>query len=266
MWSSHYPSGSIDHLTNEGAVIKARETFLKNRPNNLDFLFRKRYEWMNKYTEGKMTVIDLGCGLGMSREFVHNPNLVLTDINDYSWVDQKVDALNPPFKEGSVDVFICGHIVHHLAYPMIFFEKIHTMLKPGGYVVIQELEISFMFKILLWLMKNEGWSIRVNVFNRNEKCTPSAEDPWSANCAIPHLLFSSPKKFEKETGFTVLRNELCECLTFPLSGGVLAKVPMIPLPLFILRIIDTTDALLVFLFPGLFALGRRVVLSKKQTI
>lgn len=244
--------------------MKARADFLKNRPRNLEFLFKKRFEWMNEYTDGKSLVVDLGSGLGFSREFIKNPKLVLTDINDYPWIDQHVDALNLPFEDGSVDVFICSHVIHHLAYPMVFFENIHRKLSPGGYVLVQELEISLAFKVLLRLMKSEGWNTTVDVFNRSEQCTEYDKDPWSANCAIPHLLFSSPEKFEREIkGLKIVRNELTEFLIFPLSGGVLVKVPVPTLPLFLLKAIDMLDSVLVFLFPGLFALGRRVVLQKK---
>jgi SAM-dependent methyltransferase len=261
VWNSYSIPESIDHLTNKEAVIRARVDFLSKRPRNLEFLFRKRFEWMNEYVEGKSVVIDLGSGLGFSREFIRNPKLLLTDINDYPWIDRQVDALAPPFEDESVDVFICSHIVHHLAHPMVFFESITRMLKPGGYLVIQELETSLMLKVLLRFMKNEGWNNNVDVFNRNSTCTDS--DPWSANCAIPHLLFSSPEKFTREVGgLRLIRNELSECLIFPVSGGVLAKVRVPTLPLFALKAIDSLDNLAVSLLPGLFALGRRVVLQK----
>ena len=265
MWSCYIPKGPIDHLTSPAAVTRAREGFLSRRPSNLEYLFRKRYEWMNEYIAGKSTVVDLGCGLGMSREFVRSPNLLLTDINQYPWVDQRVDALSPPFPDNSVDVFICGHIVHHLPHPMLFFDKITRMLKPGGRVLIQELEVSLMFKVLLRLMKNEGWDSTINVFDRGRKCTPNPQDPWSANCAIPHLLFSSSEGFESQIDrLKVVRNELCECLIFPLSGGVLAKVSTVNLPQFALRAIDKVDDLAIALSPDMFALGRRVVLEKSQ--
>lgn len=261
-WSSYTIPRPIHHITNDAAVIKAHDDFVSKRPNNLEFLFKKRFEWMNQYTEGKQLVVDLGSGLGFSREYIKNP-IVLTDIIKYPWTDQQVDALNPPFKDATVDVFICSHVVHHLAYPMVFFENIMRMLKPGGYLVIQELETSLFFRILLRLMESEGWDLNKDVFNRNAQCTDFDKDPWSANCAIPHLLFDDPRIFEKNIpGLKVVRNELSECFIFPLSGGVLVKVPVPTLPLFMLKSIDVIDGVLVSLFPKVFALGRRVVLQK----
>jgi hypothetical protein len=43
----------FDHTENkmlsEGNVIEARQKFLSKRFNNLDFLLKNRYEWMNNF-------------------------------------------------------------------------------------------------------------------------------------------------------------------------------------------------------------------------
>ena len=250
-------------MTSNEAVIQRRAEFLRDRPNNLDFLFRRRYSWMNEYTKDKSVIFDLGAGLGMSRLFIDNPNLVVTDITKYPWVDRQVDALNLPFESDSVDVFICGHMIHHLGYPKAFFDELTRILKPGGVVLIQELETSLMLKFLMWLTHNEGWDERVNVYDQKEKCTPGADDPWSANCAIPHLLFSRPEVFEKEfPELKIVKNELCEFFIFALSGGVLVKAPTVQLPVPALKFLSLVDSMLVAVLPGFFALGRRVVLRK----
>lgn len=263
LWTHHEPKDSVAHMTSDEAVISRRAEFLRDRPNNLDFLFRQRYSWMNEYTENKDVVFDLGAGLGMSRLFIENPNLVVTDITKYPWVDRQVDALNLPFESDSVDVFICGHMIHHLGYPVTFFEEIRRILKPGGVVVIQELETSFMLKFLMWVTHNEGWDERVDVTSPKVKCTPGSDDPWSANCAIPHLLFSNPTAFEHTIpGLKIVRNELCEFFIFALSGGVLVKVPTIQLPRFLLKFFAFLDSALIAVAPSFFALGRRVVIKK----
>lgn len=263
-WQRHFPARSCDHLTDAKNVARARADFLRRRPRNLDFLLRKRYAWMNEYLDGKETVVELGCGLGLSREYIRNPRLMLTDVNDYPWIDRRVDALDLPFADGSVDAFICGHLVHHLAFPLTFFDSVARLLKPGGYVLIQELECSPFLKMLLWLRGNEGWDDGAPVFDRAARCTPDPADPWAANCAIPRLLFSSPRRFEKEAGgLAVIRDEPCECLLFPASGGVLAKVPAPVLPSWALALIDRLDEAAVRAFPRALALGRRVALQKR---
>jgi hypothetical protein len=111
-------------------------------------------------------------------------------------------------------------------------------------------------------MRHEGWSYEVNVFDKNEVANDPS-DPWSANCAIPEMLFQDKQYFEHNLPqFRVVHNELTECLIFPLSGGVIARSPTILLPVVILKMIDKLDQLLIKLFPTVFALGRKVVLQK----
>ena len=252
------------NITNAGYVRKVREDFLRRRPRNLEFLLRKRYEWMNPYTDGKASVVELGSGLGLSREFIRNANLLLTDLAPYPWIDRRVDAMDLPFEEESVDAVICSHLLHHLDFPAAFLAKVRRVLKPDGVVLIQELETSFLLRLLQRIMQNEGWSYDVDVFDGCASCLPSSGDPWVANTAIPSLLFSSRAAFESRVkGFSLERNELCEGLIFPLSGGVLARAPHLELPLRVLELLDGLDRVLISRFPGVFALGRRVVLRKK---
>ena len=122
-----------------------------------------------------------------------------------------------------------------------------------------------MHRTLLRLMRHEGWSYDVDVFDDNS-VTNDPADPWSANCAIPQLLFSDPARFEREMpGLKILRKELTECLIFPLSGGVTAKIPMIQFPRWVLRALDRVDRALIRALPEVFALGIRVVIQRKPS-
>jgi hypothetical protein len=78
------------------------------------------------------------------------------------------------------------------------------------------------------------------------------------------MLFRSSEEFERcVPGYDVTKNELNECLLFPLSGGVIAKTPVPELPRFLLTGIRALDRLLVKAAPGVFAVGRSVVLTKQ---
>ena len=80
---------------------------------------------MNQYINGKEKVVELGSGAGFSRKFINNPKLLLTDVNNTNvWIDQKVDALNMPFKSQSLDVIICSHMIHHIASSTFFLRKL----------------------------------------------------------------------------------------------------------------------------------------------
>lgn len=261
---TYFPKHSDNLMSSEGDLIKARDYFFNQKPSNLLFLIKKRYEWMNKYIEGKDEVYELGCGAGFSKYFISNKNLCITDIKKNKWVDKKIDALNLPFKENSVDVFICSHMIHHLANPYTFINDALKVLKIGGLIVISDVNTSLSLRILLRIMRHEGWSYNVNIFSHDAICN-KASDPWSANCAIPQMLFKDVKKFHDTfKNSRIIHRKLTEFLIFPLSGGVIAKTKTINLPLFALKLIDLLDKFLIRMVPSFFPLGMEVVIEKKK--
>ena len=106
----------------EGDLKKARKRFFNERPNNLLFLLGQRYMWMNEYIYDQQSIFELGCGAGLSKAFIVNENLRLTDVSNENWVDLYVNAMELPFPDNSVDILICSHMIHHLANPLRFFE------------------------------------------------------------------------------------------------------------------------------------------------
>ena len=257
----YFPQHSENRMKNEGDVAAAREFYIDHKPNNLFMLLKARYGWMNKYLEGKYKIIELGAGAGFSKFFLEK-DIILTDVVKHNWIDMRIDALNPEIEDGSVDVIICSHMIHHLASPMEFFEIVAKKLRKDGLIIIQEIETSLVMKILLRIMRHEGWSDSVDVFDKSVICN-QASDPWSANCSIPKLLFNNEDKFhENITSFKVLKNEVNEFLLFPLSGGVISKTKTINLPIWFLNFIKRFDKFAVWCLPGVFALGRSVVLKK----
>ena len=261
---TYFPRHDDNRMINEGDLQKARTNLIENKPSNLMFLLESRYSWMQPYLVGKEDVYELGAGAGFSKIFLVGETnaLKLTDFVKYDWIDQRVDALNLPFDSESVDVLICSHMIHHLANPMEFFDGVRRVLKKDGVLLISEINTSFVMRVLLRVMRHEGWSYEKDVFDRQELANDPV-DPWSANCAIPELLFGNVEKFEKnQPGLKVERNELCEGMIFPLSGGVIAKTKTVNLPRPALQGVSFLDSILIKLFPKIFALGRRVVIRK----
>ena len=254
-----FPEHNENKMLNVGNVELARTTFINSRGNNLEFLLRKRYEWMNDYLDGKDVIYELGAGPGFSKYYINNQKIVLTDIIKFEWIDEKQDALNLNIEDHSVDAFICSHMIHHLASPINFFLNLKSKLKKGGIIIIQDVNTSFVMRLILYLLKHEGFSEKIDVFDKNAIAN-QPDDPWSANNSIPKLLFSDTKRFESTTGLKIILNELNEFLILPLSGGVIAKSKTLNIPYFLLKLIDKLDSVFVFLFPSIFALGRSVVL------
>lgn len=253
-------------MKSEGDVASARAYFIEGRNRVLYHLIKQRFSWMNQYIRpSDETVIELGCGAGLSEFFIETDKLVMTDVADYEWVDRYLDAMNIDVPEESVDVFICSHMIHHLSSPASFLDSLSKALKPGGRIIIQDIYTCALMKIVLRLMRHEGWSDVVDVFDRQAVCNDPA-DPWSANCSIPKLLFwgKDAGRFEREfPGYDLVKRSRNECLLFLTSGGVIAKTFHLPVGDRGARGIERIDRLLVRIAPSLFACGCSVVLEKR---
>jgi ubiquinone/menaquinone biosynthesis C-methylase UbiE len=184
-----------NRMKNEGDVILARENFYEFKNKNLEFLIRKRFSWMNKFINKNHQGIEVGCGTGVSKEYIKNDNYMISDFSEHNFLDYKnIDALNTGFKDESFDFVVSSNMIHHVPYPMKFFNEMHRILKSEGLLIIQEINCSYMMMKLLRLMRHEGFDFTIDVYDSNLICTDE-DDLWSANCAIPNLLFDNILKF-----------------------------------------------------------------------
>lgn len=262
---AYHPRHDQNRMRHEGDVALARRQYLAGRvPENLRHLLRGRYEWMNEFIRAGDMGLEVGCGTGLSKQFVRCEKYYLSDLADYDWLDFKhVDALATPFDDASFDFVVNSNMIHHVASPLRFFAEMHRILKPGGRLIIQEINASLLMRLLLRLMRHEGYTYDVNVFDRNAVCT-DPDDLWSANCVIPNLLFDDQQAFERHVpGFRFAHQRHRECLCLINSGGVIAKTIYLPLPRWALGCLGAADSVLTTWFPGLLALQRQIVLQKQ---
>ena len=251
-----------NRMLNEGNTKKAREDFLRKRFRNLDFLLRQRFSWMNEFIQEGDLVWEVGAGAAFTELYLEK-KIKISDVVKNEWVDLQINATEMSFEDESVDVIIASHTIHHFSSPFAFFKECERVLKPGGVILVSEIHTSTVMRFMLRLMRHEGWSYKPNVFDpRTIANDPS--DPWSANCAIPEMLFSNIYKFEKTfQQLTVEFKAVQECFLFPVSGGVIAKTKVPELPAFILKSIVFLDKLLVKLSPNIFGMGLSVAIRKK---
>jgi SAM-dependent methyltransferase len=247
----------------EGDTLRARKNFYSNASKNLYFLLENRFTWMNRFIQKNDIGIEVGAGTGVSKEFIQSNFFKITDYANNEWLDLKmVDALNTEIESESLDFIISSNMIHHVPYPIMFFEEMNRILKPGGKLIIQEINCSTSMRFLLKLMRHEGYDFTIDVFDRKLICT-DPEDLWSANCAIPNLLFDNLGDIKnKIPGFNISHTGFSEFLLFINSGGVISKTKYIPLPISILKIIRLIDNLLCRISPSFFALQRQIVLIK----
>jgi SAM-dependent methyltransferase len=258
---SFFPDRNANKMKSVDDVVASRENFLKNKPNNLNFLLEKRYLWMNDWIKKNDIGIEVGCGNGLSALYIKSSNFTLTDNTNYSWVAVKVDALNMPYSNGSLDFIVSSNMIHHLAHPGIFFKECYRVLKPGGLIIIQEINASFFMRLVIRIMKHEGYNYDIDPFNDKIICNDPI-DLWSGNNVIPNILFDDHIKFETHFHFSFVKKKYTEFIIFLISGGVTAKTKTVNLPRFLLEILHIIDNVLIFISKGIFALQHQVVLRK----
>tara|TARA_Y100000590_G_C15656656_1_gene990900 strand:+ start:736 stop:1539 length:804 start_codon:yes stop_codon:yes gene_type:complete len=247
-----------------GNVEEALNYFKTKKNKNLYFLIKKRYEWMNNYIKHDDIGLEVGAGPGLSKEFIQNSNLKISDFSDHKHLDYKnVDAQDTKFKNDSYDFVIASNMIHHIPYPIKFFKEIHRILKKDGKLIIQDAYCSIIFQIITIIMRHEGYDFTKDVWSEAVPVTDE-EDLWAGNIAVPHLVFDDVNIFNKNLGslFKIEYENFSECFVFLNSGGVCSKTLYMPLNNFLLKILNKIDNILTRTFPKIFAMGRQLVLKK----
>ena len=110
----------MKHLANTQVAIK----YYKSKNNNLDFLLKKRFNWMNNFIKVNDFGIEVGSGVGFSKDYIKNKNFKISDISSEDHLDYKnIDAQNTGFADESFDFVIASNMVHHVPYPIKFLRK-----------------------------------------------------------------------------------------------------------------------------------------------
>ncbi|MES2618249.1 MAG: class I SAM-dependent methyltransferase [Bacteroidota bacterium] len=247
-------------IMKEGDIVKARTYYFSEAPLNLKFLIEKRFSWINKHINQDGTGIEVGSGIGLSNLFVKCRNYSMTDNTGYEWLDTKhINYLESPYSDNSFDFVVCSNLIHKLADPSQLFIEMNRILKPGGKLVIQDVNASWGLRKVLRMTHREGYDFTRNVF------TPlsSDTDKMHINCAIPNLLFDDSAAFKCHFPFfEIEHSKYSECFILLNSGGVVNKSKCIRLPWFLLKLVNRIDNLLIRISPMTFAMQRQIVLRK----
>ena len=244
----------------------AIKNFNSTKSQNLKFLLKQRFDWMNNFIKENDTGLEVGSGAGFTRFFIKNKNFKMSDLSEDSHLNFKnIDARSTGFDDASFDYVVASNMIHHIPYPIKFFKEMNRILKKNGKLIIFESYCSVFFQLVTILMKHEGFDFTLDVWD--EKNPKSDEyDAWSGNIAVPHLIFDDRKKFDTNLGnlFSLEYEKLTECFIFLNSGGVTSKTFYVPLTETLLKILNLIDKFLIKLFPSIFCMGRRIVLKKKN--
>jgi SAM-dependent methyltransferase len=161
--------------------------------------------------------IELGSGIG-KLQLVAGERVMLTDVVKTRWVDQRVDALNLPYADGSVANIVMVDVFHHLADPARFLDEASRTLASGGRIVMVEPYCSPVSTVFYRRFHHERTDLSADPFAPDPV---SASAPMESNQAIPTLAFF------KRRGETLRRWPLLElfeekrfaCILYPLTGG-----------------------------------------------
>ena len=258
-----YFNASENRMRNIGDVISARNYFFTKKNKNLYHLLKNRFLWMNDFITNNDNIIELGSGPGLLKEFIKNKNFKTSDISTGDFLDfQNTDALNTNFEDESFSVIISSNLIHHIAYPIKLFNEVHRILKPGGIYIIQDVNFSLMLKLIILLMKSEGYDETVNVLNDNIPCN-NVLDPWSGNNAIPNLIFDNFEQFNQKLNnkYELIYSQKKEFLNFLNSGGVISKTFHIPMNEFMNELLSKIDYYFTKI-DKIFALQQSIVIKK----
>ena len=218
-----------NRLKNAGDILASKNKIFRN--SNLNFLLKKRYDFVSKHLTENDEILELGCGAGHSRYFIKNKNLKISDITDYDFLDYKnVDCLNTGFKDNSFDAVFSSSLIHHIPNPIKLFNEVGRILKKNGKYIILDVNCSFFFKLIILLTKIEKYDVDVNIYDKNINLT-DPKDHFDSNNAVPSLIFENFDKFNNNLDFKFKLTEFKfeEFFIFANSGGVIIDAPHIPL-------------------------------------
>ena len=255
---------SENRMRQEGDVKSSIADFDRNK--NLSYLLKERFDWMNKFIDINDKGIEVGAAAGFSKKFIKANNFKISDFSDHEHLDYKnIDAQNTQFESESFDFVISSNMIHHLPYPIKFFEEMHRILKKGGKLIIFDAHCSVLLQLVLILMRHEGFDFTKDVWNTKSPSTDT-DDLWAGNSAIPYLIFNDENIFHSQLGnkFKISYKKCCECILFLNSGGVTSKTKYLPLNNFFLRIVVFLDKFLSFIAPQFFSLAYKIVLERKN--
>lgn len=255
---------SENRMKQEGDVKSSIADFDRNK--NLSALLKERFDWMNKFIDLNDKGIEVGAAAGFSKRFIKANNFKISDFSDHEHLDYKnIDAQNTQFENESFDFVVSSNMIHHLPYPIKFFEEMYRILKKGGKLIIFDAHCSVLLQLVLILMRHEGFDFTKDVWNTKRPSTDK-DDLWSGNSAIPYLIFNNEKMFHSQLGnkFKISYKKYCECILFLNSGGVTSKTKYLPLNDFFLKLVILLDKFLSFMAPQFFSLAYKIVLEKQN--
>jgi SAM-dependent methyltransferase len=217
------------------------------------------YRWLADRLSGVPgESIELGSGIGKLR-LVTDDRVLLTDVELTRWVDAKVDALNLPYRDGSVANIVMLDVFHHLADPARFLDEATRALTNGGRLLMVEPYCSPVSALFYRRFHHERTDLSADAFAVDQQ---SALGPMESNQALPTLAFYRHREetLRRWPQLSLIEERRFAFAVYPLSGGF-SRRPLLPSWLY--RPLSWLERFLVPLAP-LLAFRCLVVLESRR--
>ncbi len=209
------------------AKLEAHARTWENRP-----LVRELYAGYHRMIEEALSAVagaNLEVGSGTGQFATYMPNTLLCDLVPCSWLDLAADATHLPFNNETLANLILLDVLHHIDDVRRFFAETQRTLAPGGRIIMVE-PYSSPISWLAWrFIHEEDIDHKANPLEGPALTCPNSDDPWTANIAIPTLLFwRDLTRFHTEyPGLRVVTRHRFDTIVMPLSGGFEQR-PILP--------------------------------------
>ena len=161
--------------------------------------------------------IELGSGIGQLRQFAGD-KVVLTDVEETAWGDERIDALRLPDADGSLANLVMLDVFHHLADPARFLDEAARTLRMGGRVIMVEPYCSPVSTLLYRRFHHERTDMNADPFAPD---TTVATAPLESNQARPTLVFYRHRSefIRRWPELRLVEERRFAIATYPLTGG-----------------------------------------------
>ena len=174
-------------------------------------------------------ILELGSGIGKARYFI--PNLITSDIRKTPYVDRAEDCYSIslyPDKGGWAGLFALD-VLHHLRFPMRFFERAGKVLRPGGKLILEEPAATAGGRLFYKLFHPEPMVVAAIqppfIFEESGESEDFANMGMGVGLFIRHReMIEGPLE---SFGLSLIQVSFSDFLAYPLTGGY-SKPQMFP--------------------------------------
>jgi decaprenylphospho-beta-D-ribofuranose 2-oxidase len=243
------------------SIFKQRRyDFFSKKNKNLNYLLRKRYSFIEENLINKDRILEIGSGAGLSKSFI-SAEFISSDIIDNKWIDVCCNVENIPYPDNYFDAVFSSNAFLHFDNPVKALKEMERVLCPGGILIINDIKLSLCHKLLIKILKHEGYNHNINPYKQKIKKT---NNTFYANGANLDLLLRDKDAFKKNFNLSITNDFSSEFFLYLFSGGVTAKYPTIGLPNSILSFFSIVDSFLITVAPKVFGLSRTLTLIKSR--